>query len=163
MKKRSDRAKAGRTNSSDAVVAQTPEHPLVSDTLYLGVGLLFVAAGLLKLLLPPSGPGFQGGARGFGQLLATLHVPLPIVFGHLVPAAEVLGGLGLMTHRYRRVWAVPLIIDMVMAISLVGLPGALGRPVRIGSVVIGDEPWRLPLEVVLLAVLLWLWRPQPEG
>jgi uncharacterized membrane protein YphA (DoxX/SURF4 family) len=156
MKKPSVNANAARGDSTAGVV---PAQTRVDTTLCLGVGLLFVAAGLLKFLLPP-GPGFQGGARGFGQMLATLNVPLPMVFGYLVPATEVLGGLGLITRRHKRLWTVPLIVDMVMAITLVGLPGTLGRPVRIGSVAIGDEPWRLPLEVGLLIALLWLWRPQ---
>jgi uncharacterized membrane protein YphA (DoxX/SURF4 family) len=160
MEKRSEDAKAGRTGSGEGVGSGAPARPLVSDTLCLGVGLLFVAAGLLKFLLPSPGPGFPGGARTFGHMLETLGVPLPMVFGYLVPATEVLGGLGLMTRRYKRLWAVPLIIDMVVAIAFVGLPGALGRPVRIGSTVIGAEPWRLPLEVGLLVALLWLCRPQ---
>jgi uncharacterized membrane protein YphA (DoxX/SURF4 family) len=164
MEKRSGDIKIGEANSTEKVVSQSPLHALVSDTLVvdtlcLGTGLLFVAAGSLKFLLPSPGAGVDAGAHGFGQMLSMLNVPFPMVFGHLVPATEVLGGLGLMTRRSRRLWTVPLILDMVMAIALIGLPGALGRPVHIGSMSIGSEPWRLPLEVGLLIALLWLWWP----
>ena len=111
---------------------------------------LFVLAGAFKFLVP------------FGTALAQLGVPLPALFGVLVPLVEVLCGLGLVLRRkmplrlarfgIARICAALLAFDMMAAIALVGLPGALGHPLRAGGHTIGDEVWRLPLEIALLVV-----------
>lgn len=108
-------------------------------------GLLFVAAGAFKFVVP------------FTPALAALGVPLPALFGVLVPLVEVLGGLSLILRRrvpvrVARFATALLALDMLTAITLVGVPGALGHPLRVGGIFIGDEAWRLPLEILLLAV-----------
>lgn len=127
-----------------------------NDVIGITTGLLFIATGSFKLLAPPLGPGLEGGARGFAHVLELLGVPLPQVFGWLVPGVEVAGGLALLSRRARRAAALCLAIDMMVAIVLVGLPGARGRPLRIGNYSLGSEPWRLSLEIALLAATLFL-------
>ena len=122
------------------------------------VGGLFIATGFFKLLAPAA-PGFAGGARGFGHALGTLGVPLPLLFGWGVPLLEVGGGLALLVaHRplWRVVVAALLALDMMAAIGLVGVPGRMGHPLKVGDHEIGREAWRLPLEVVLLGACLYL-------
>lgn len=113
----------------------------------LTAGWLFVLAGAFKFFVP------------FSAALAQLGVPLPALFGVLVPLVEVLGGLSLVLRRklplrVARFCAALLAFDMAAAIALVGVPGALGHPLRVGGVTIGDEAWRLPLEIALLIVAL---------
>jgi hypothetical protein len=51
---------------------------------------------------------------------------------------------------------------MLTALVTVGLPAALGNPIRVGSTVIAGEPWRLALEAALLVltgvIVLTTWR-----
>ena len=53
-----------------------------------------------------------------------------------------------------RVVCVLLACDMIGAIALVGVPGALGHPLRVGKNEIGNEAWRLPLEIALLWIVM---------
>ena len=127
-------------------------------------GAFFIGAGIYKLLVP------------FGGYLETLHVPFAQLFGIGVPLVEIGGGaillLGRRLHKFLpRAWrknavrlaCLALAIDMIVAIVLVGVPGRRGQTHAIGGQAIGTEPWRLPLEVFLLAAMLWfVWRPPIE-
>lgn len=110
-------------------------------------GTLFVAAGLFKLLA----------ARGeFAHMLAWAHVPLPQVVSFAVPLLEVGGGAALCTNRKTRIFAALLAGDMAAAIFLVGVPGRRGHAFTAQGHTVGAEVWRLPLEIVLLVICLWL-------
>ena len=115
-------------------------------------GTIFVLAGAFKLLVP------------FGDLLAQMNVPFPQIAGRAVPLLEIIGGAILLLHRkfpqsLVRLFSLALAIDMVFAIILVGAPGMQGRVQKIQNHAIGEEPWRVPLEVALLVSTLWFaWR-----
>lgn len=122
-------------------------------------GGAFVLAGAFKVLLwawhlvQPSAPNFAAA-------LAQLGVPFAEVFALGVPLIEIVGGYLILRGQLIRLSAAVLAIDMIVAIALVGLPGLLGRSLRIGEQAIGQEAWRLPLELVLLTAMLWLiWKP----
>jgi hypothetical protein len=66
----------------------------------------------------------------------------------------------------QRLCAFPLAVDMIVALSTVGVPNLLGHPVLMEGIAVTTQPWRLPLEVVqLLLTLLFLWQPlsSPAG
>lgn len=127
-------------------------------------GTVFVLAGTFKLFVP------------FGSYLETLHVPFAQLAGIGVPLLEIGGGAILLLSRrllpiLPRAWrtnvvrlvCLALAIDMIVAIGLVGVPGRQGHVHSMGGQTIGTEPWRLPLEVFLLAVMLWfIWRPPDQ-
>lgn len=125
-------------------------------------GILFILTGLLKLLMPAPGSGWHAGGRGFGEALATLGVPFPAFFGYAVPGLELLGGISLCAGRGTRYASALLAFDMLVAIKLVGGPGARGQVLKVGQHSIGTEAWRLPLEVILLLAMLWLTLDAPQ-
>lgn len=114
-------------------------------------GLIFVLAGSFKLAIPLLLPG-----ASFGRFLSQTGAPMPQIFGVLVPLGEILGGIGLQFRQTRRICALGLIVDMLAAIFLVGAPGKDGRTISVGDFQVGGEAWRLPLEIGLLAALVWL-------
>lgn len=78
------------------------------------VGIVFLVHGLQKLLVS----GFGGTAEFF----ASLGIPLPMVAAVVVTFVEILGGAALILGLATRWVAVPLAIDMLVAIPLVHLP-----------------------------------------
>jgi uncharacterized membrane protein YphA (DoxX/SURF4 family) len=139
--------------------------PTSSQRVLSGVcGAFFIGTGIFKLLVP------------FGSFLESLRVPLPQLAGIGVPLLEICGGaILLFGHRLQkllppslqknavRLACLTLAIDMIVAIVLVGVPGRKGQTHSMGAQSIGSEPWRLPLEVFLLTVMLWfIWQPPTE-
>lgn len=134
-----------------------PFFRILRDILRVGTSVLFVLAGTFKLFVP------------FGSYLEILRVPLPQLAGIGVPLLEIGGGATLLLHRHLpRAWrknalrlvCLALAFDMIVAILLVGVQGRRGQAHSIGGHTIGTEPWRLPLELFLLAAMLWfVWRP----
>jgi len=125
-------------------------------------GVVFVLAGTFKVLLwgwhrlHPDAPDFAAALRQLG-------VPFAEASALAVPIVEIVAGFFLLRGHWVRLSAVVLAIDMTVAILLVGLPGWRGRPLQIGAQTIGQEPWRLPLELLLLGAVLWLiWKPRHE-
>lgn len=124
-------------------------------------GTVFVLAGTLKLFAP------------FGSYLELLRVPFPHLVGIGVSVLEIGGGAILLFGRrlqklLPRAWrrnalrlvCLGLAIDMIVAIVLVGVPGRRGQAHTLNGHTIGLESWRLPLELFLLAAMLWfVWRP----
>ena len=126
-------------------------------------GVLFILAGAFKFLAPAPGGSTLEGQRAFAQALSGLGVPIPFVMAALIPALEVVGGVGLISGKGRKLWALLLALDMIGAIFLVGLPGKFGRVVSVGESTIGAESWRLPLEIGLLLLMLYvLFLPSAE-
>lgn len=133
------------------------------QSLVIVSGVLFVLAGVFKFLAPAPGGSTLEGQRAFAQALSQLGVPLPFVMAALIPALEVVGGIGLISGKGRKLWALLLALDMIGAIFLVGLPGKSGRVVSVGATTIGTESWRLPLEIGLLLLMLYvLFLPSTE-
>ena len=127
-------------------------------------GLLFLLAGAFKFLTPAPGGSTLEGQRAFAQALSQLGVPIPVVMAALIPALEVVGGIGLISGKGRKLWALLLALDMIGAIFLVGLPGKSGRGITVGTATIGAESWRLPLEIGLLLLMLYvLFLPSVEN
>jgi putative oxidoreductase len=81
--------------------------PLVVRVL---VSVIMVAHGWQKL---------QAGPEGFGQALAGLGVPLPVLMAYLVTFVEVIGGVLLIVGLLSRLAALLLTIDLVVAVLLV--------------------------------------------
>ncbi len=78
------------------------------------VGIVFLAHGLQKVLQFGI-PGDAGNLEGQG-------VPLPLFFAVVVTLVEVLGGVALILGIFTRLVAVPLAIDMLVAMLMVHLP-----------------------------------------
>lgn len=85
--------------------------------LRIGVGLTFLFAGLGKVL---------GGVSGFAGFLGSLGVPLAGVAGPLVAYLELLGGLLLLLGLFTRPLSALLLVNMLVAMMLVSIPGWLG-------------------------------------
>ncbi len=84
------------------------------------VGIVFLMHGGQKLFLL----GFGGVAAFLGQL----GVPAPMLAGVVVTMVEFLGGLALFLGLFTRWVAIPLAIDMAMAILTVHLPNGFFLP-----------------------------------
>ena len=78
------------------------------------VGIVFLVHGFQKLFLM----GF-GGVAG---MMEGLGVPAPGMFAVILTLVELLGGLALILGLFTRVAAIPLAIDMLVAILTVHLP-----------------------------------------
>lgn len=132
-------------------------------------GVIFILFGMMKLFdttLPilVGAPGLHvpTGVEGFAQLLAGLGVPFPLFNAWFVIAVEVLCGLGLIlgarlpaTRLLTRLCALPLAVDMVVALS-VGVRQVTGNPVVLQGLPVMNQFWRLPLEVSLLVGMVYL-------
>lgn len=132
-------------------------NPKISRIIAVTSGVLFIAAGALKLLLAARGGSTPGGA--FAGFLEQLGVPFPTLFAIAVPLVEIAGGAGLISNFAPRLWAAALAGDMAAAIFLVGAPG---KKIQVGQHSVGSEAWRLPLEVVLLFAMFWLLAFPPQ-
>lgn len=77
------------------------------------VGIVFFAHGLQKLLM--------FGIGGFTGFLTQVGVPLPGLFAVIVIAVEVLAGLALILGIATRWAALPLAVDMIVALLTVHL------------------------------------------
>jgi putative oxidoreductase len=82
------------------------------------VGLVFLTEGVLKFLYP--------GELGAGRF-ARIGIPAPEVMGPFVGVVEVLCGALIILGLFTRLAAVPLIIDISMAIVSTKLPMLLGH------------------------------------
>ncbi|WNG62000.1 DoxX family protein [Archangium gephyra] len=136
-------------------------------------GVIFILFGLMKafdftLPILVGAPGLQvhTGVEGFAQLISGIGMPFPLFNAAMVIAMEVVLGLGLIlgawtpaTRLITRLCALPLAGDMLVAL-LVGLRQIQGNPVVIDGHAIMNQFWRLPLELGLLAGMMYLlWRP----
>jgi uncharacterized membrane protein YphA (DoxX/SURF4 family) len=117
------------------------------------VGLFFIGTGAFKLLDPAA----------FAELLAAAGIPFATLNAWLVCFAEIGCGAALIASAFITrppVSAVSagaaaiLAVDMCVAIATVGIRTQRGDPVIVRGVPAAGEPWRLALEVVVLAVLV---------
>lgn len=136
-------------------------------------GVIFILFGLMKafdftlpILVGAPGLHVHTGVEGFAQLISGIGMPFPLFNAAMVIAMEVVLGLGLIlgawtpaTRLITRLCALPLAGDMMVAL-LVGLRQVQGNPVVIDGHAIMNQFWRLPLELSLLASMMYLlWRP----
>ena len=85
--------------------------------LRLVTGVVFFAHGAQKMLGWFGGFGFSG---TMGFFTGTMHIPAPLAF--LAIAAEFFGGLGLILGFLTRIAALPIAVNMVVAIATVHYP-----------------------------------------
>lgn len=83
------------------------------------LGAIFCAHGAQKTFGWFGGPGYSGIMHWFAQQ----HVPAPLALMAIM--AEALGGLGLVFGFLTRIAALGLVVNMVVATFMVGLPNGL--------------------------------------
>ncbi len=88
------------------------------------VGTIMAAHGWQKLV---------GGPANFGQFLAELGVPLPILMGFVVTFVELVGGILLIVGLFSRLAALLLTINLAVAILLVKVNVGLIAPPQAGA------------------------------
>jgi len=88
--------------------------------LRMGVGAIFLAHGLQKVLVT--------GMPGVAAFMEQAGIPLPMGSAILVTAVETVCGLALVLGLLTRWAAVPLAIDMLVAMTVVHLPGGFFLP-----------------------------------
>ncbi len=79
----------------------------------IAVGGVFLSEGIQKFLFP--------GALGVGRFVK-IGIPAPQVMAPFVGVVEILGGLLLVVGLLARLAAVPLIVDMLVAIATTKIP-----------------------------------------
>jgi putative oxidoreductase len=84
------------------------------------VGAIFLAHGLQKV--------FVIGMPAVAEFMAQAGIPLPMASAILVSAVETLCGMALVLGLLTRWAAVPLAIDMLVAMIVVHLPGGFFLP-----------------------------------
>lgn len=153
------------------------EESLLRIALRVVAGAVFITLGQMKffdsILLGTDAVTLPTGPDGFAQYLAAIGVPFPLFNAYMVCLVEMLCGLGLVLSTFlpasaflTRLCALPLVGDMIVALSTVGIPNLLGHPVMLGGVAVTTQAWRLPLEGLLLVIsALFLVRPRtpPPG
>ena len=108
------------------------------------LGLAFVAAGTLHLLVP-----------GFYERIMPPYLPLHRELVYLSGVAEIAGGLGLLSERTRRVSGVGLVL-LLLAVWPANVQMLLNARASQEAAWWIALLWaRLPLQVVLMA---WVWR-----
>lgn len=84
----------------------------------VAVGVVFASEGIQKFLYPD--------ALGAGRF-AKIGIPAPAVMGPFVGAVEIACGLLVLVGLATRLAAVPLIVDMIVAIASTKVPILLGH------------------------------------
>jgi putative oxidoreductase len=87
--------------------------PAASLFLRLGVGLVFLNHGLMKLHM---------GVAGVGGFFHTLGIPLPSVAAVVVIAVETFGAACVVLGVLTRLWALAMAMEMAVAILVAVLP-----------------------------------------
>lgn len=90
-----------------------PDGPVAVILIRLAIGAVFVSEGIQKFLFP--------GELAAGRF-ATIGIPAPGFFGSLAAVAETVCGVLLLAGLLTRVAAVPLLVDMVLALVLTKVP-----------------------------------------
>jgi uncharacterized membrane protein YphA (DoxX/SURF4 family) len=93
-------------------VRSTSAHP-ATILIRLVVGGVFLSEGIQKFLFPA--------ALGVGRFVK-IGIPAPEVMAPFVGVVEIVGGLMLLAGLLTRLAAIPLIVDMLVAIATTKLP-----------------------------------------
>jgi putative oxidoreductase len=100
-------------------IIHTPDDVLLA-LLRVTLGIVFFAHGAQKALGWFGGAGFEPTMKLFTQTMG-----IPAIFALLAIMAEFLGGFGLLIGLFSRIAAAGIIVNMVIAISLVHAPNGL--------------------------------------
>lgn len=149
--------------------------PPIRFALRATAAFAFLVLGAMKLsvrvfeepILGTSGLHLLPGPAGFAQFLADAGAPLPQLGAWLCLTAEIGCGAGLLlgafvplARIFTRLFALSLAFDMVVALLAAGVRNALGHPVLREGMPAMSPPWRLPVELMLLACMTYfLLRP----
>lgn len=98
----------------------TPLHGWGITVMRVVVGIVFLMHGGQKL--------FVWGFGGVAAFLGQVGVPAPMLAGVVITLIEFLGGLALLLGLFTRWIAIPLAIDMLVAIFAVHLRGGFFLP-----------------------------------
>jgi putative oxidoreductase len=107
------------------------------------VGLVFIFHGCQKLFGAWGGPGLDG----FAGYLESMGVPYPHASAVIAALTEFLGGISLATGAFLRLMAIPLVINMLVAI----FTAHSGKGFDIQK---GGMEYPLTLAVVVLALAI---------
>lgn len=102
-------------NADTLLVSSAPKSALL---IRLAVGLVFASEGVQKFLYAE--------AQGAGRF-AKIGIPLPEVTGPFVGGVEIVCGLLVLAGFATRLAALPLVIDMLVAIASTKVPILLGH------------------------------------
>lgn len=94
------------------------EAPRATVLVRILVGVVFVSEGVQKFLYPD--------ALGAGRFVK-IGIPAPEVMGPFVGVVETIGGALILAGLFTRLAAIPLIIDMLVAIASTKVPILLGH------------------------------------
>jgi uncharacterized membrane protein YphA (DoxX/SURF4 family) len=95
-----------------------PDAPAAAVLIRVAVGVVFASEGVQKFLYPDAlGPG----------RFAKIGIPAPEVMGYFVGAVELVCGLLVLLGLFTRLAAVPLVLDMLVAIASTKVPILLGH------------------------------------
>lgn len=92
--------------------------PSATVLIRLAVGVVFAAEGIQKFIYPD--------VLGAGRF-AKIGIPAPEVMGPFVGAVETIGGFLILAGLLTRLAAIPLILDMLVAIASTKVPILLGH------------------------------------
>lgn len=85
-----------------------PDGPAALAIVRAAVGLVFLSEGIQKFLFP--------GDLGPGRF-AKIGIPAPEILAPLVGTLEIVGGIALLIGLFARVFSVPLLFNMLVAIT----------------------------------------------
>lgn len=128
-----------------------PDGPPAAILIRLSVGAVFASEGIQKFLFP--------GELAEGRF-ATIGIPAPGFFGPVAAVAETVCGVLLLAGLLTRVAAVPMVVDMVLALALTKVPilwgGSADKPKAHGFWEMAHEArtdWAMLLGLVFLLVV----------
>lgn len=108
----------GQANASLLPRLLDSEAPRATVLIRVAVGIVFASEGIQKFLYPD--------ALGAGRF-AKIGIPAPEVMGPFVATVETACGLLILAGLLTRLAAVPLIIDMLVALASTKVPILLGH------------------------------------
>jgi putative oxidoreductase len=94
--------------SSSLIRLLRPDGPAALAIVRVAVGLVFLAEGIQKFLFPAE--------LGAGRF-AKIGIPAPDILAPFVGTLEIVGGIALVAGLFTRIFSVPLLINMVVAIT----------------------------------------------
>jgi putative oxidoreductase len=84
------------------------------------IGIVFIAHGYQKF--------FQYGIHNVAGMFGQIGIPLPVLSAYLAASAELFGGIALLLGLLTRVAAIPVAVNMIVAILQVHLKGGFFLP-----------------------------------
>ncbi len=105
------------TTLISSLIHPNPDRSSTADLLVrTPVGAVFIASGIVKFLFENQGPG------RFGKI----GMPDPADLAHFVGAVEIVGGCMVAIGLFTRLAAIPLVVDMLVAIATTKVPLLFG-------------------------------------